>query len=164
MTPTQRYNQLLAQKLIEEFEKRNMEGYYCETKADALKKLLDIIPKETVVSYGGSVTLKETGAIEALTSGDYRFLDPNAAAGATEKEKIAHDALNADYYLMSANAISMTGELVNADGIGNRVAALAFGPKHVVIIAGMNKVETNLESAIMRVKTQAAQKCLLLTS
>jgi hypothetical protein len=162
MTPTQRYNQLLAQKLIEEFEKRNMEGYYCETKADALKKLLDIIPKETVVSYGGSVTLKETGAIEALTSGDYRFLDPNAAAGATEKEKIAHDALNADYYLMSANAISMTGELVNADGIGNRVAALAFGPKHVVIIAGMNKVETNLESAIMRVKTQAAQKCLLL--
>lgn len=162
MTPTQRYNQLLAQKLIEEFEKRNMEGYYCETKADALKKLLDIIPKETVVSYGGSVTLKETGAIEALTSGDYRFLDPNAAAGATEKEKIAHDALNADYYLMSANAISMTGELVNADGIGNRVAALAFGPKHVVVIAGMNKVETNLESAIMRVKTQAAQKCLLL--
>jgi hypothetical protein len=162
MTPTQRYNQLLAQKLIEEFEKRNMEGYYCETKADALKKLLDIIPKDAVVSYGGSVTLKETGAIEALTSGDYRFLDPNAAAGATEKEKIAHDALNADYYLMSANAISMTGELVNADGIGNRVAALAFGPKHVVIIAGMNKVETNLESAIMRVKTQAAQKCLLL--
>lgn len=139
-----------------------MEGYYCQTKAEALKKVLEIVPKGAVVSYGGSVTLQEIGAREAFDNGDYHFLDPNAVVAAKEKERIAHEALNADYYLMSSNAISMTGELVNADGIGNRVAALAFGPKHVVIVAGMNKVEPNLESAILRVKTQAAQKCLLL--
>lgn len=162
MTPAQCYNQLLAQKLIEEFEKRSMEGYYCKTKEDALKKLLEMVPKGAVVSCGGSLTLQEIGLKEVLRNGDYQFLDPNAVAGGKEKEKVALNALGADYYFMSSNAISMTGELVNADGIGNRVAALAFGPKNVVVVAGMNKVEPNLESAILRVRTQAARKCLTL--
>lgn len=160
MTPEQCYNKLLAQKLIEEFEKRNMVGAYCETKADALKMVLEIIPKGSVVSYGGSLTLQEIGVKEALGKGDYQYLDTNAVTDIKEKEKIAHMALGADYYLMSSNAISMTGELVNADGIGNRVAALIFGPKNVIVVAGMNKVEQNLESAIMRVKTKASQRCL----
>lgn len=162
MTPAECYNGLLAQKLIEEFEKRNMEGHYCKTKEDALKKLTELIPKGSVVSYGGSLTLKEMGAIEAFHNGDYRFLDPNAVTGTKEKERVAHEALAADYFLMSANAITMAGELVNADGIGNRVGALCFGPKHVVIVAGMNKVEPNLDSAIQRVKTKTAQQCLTL--
>ncbi len=162
MTPAECYNGLLAQKLIKEFEKRNMEGHYCKTKEDALKKLTELIPKGSVVSYGGSLTLKEMGAIEAFHNGDYRFLDPNAVTGAKEKERVAHEALAADYFLMSANAITMAGELVNADGIGNRVGALCFGPKHVVIVAGMNKVEPNLDSAIQRVKTKTAQQCLTL--
>ncbi len=162
MTPAECYNGLLAQKLIEEFEKRNMEGHYCKTKEDALKKLTELIPKGSVVSYGGSLTLKEMGAIEAFHNGDYRFLDPNAVTGAKEKERVAHEALAADYFLMSANAITMAGELVNADGIGNRVGALCFGPKHVMIVAGMNKVEPNLDSAIQRVKTKTAQQCLTL--
>ncbi len=162
MTPAECYNQLLAQKLIEEFKKRNMEGYFCKTKADALNKLMELIPKNSVVSYGGSVTLKEIGVREAFHNGDYRFLDPNAVSGAKEKDRVAHEALGADYYLMSSNAIAMTGELVNADGYGNRVAALIFGPKHVVVVAGMNKVAPTLDDAIRRVKTEAARKCLTL--
>lgn len=162
MQPERFYNKLLADKLIEEFEKHNMEGFYCETKDDALKKVLDMIPENSVVSYGGSLTLQEVGLRDAFSKGNYEYLDPNAVSGAKEKERIAHEAMNADYYLMSANAISLTGELVNADGIGNRVSALTFGPKNVIVVAGMNKVEQNLESAIMRVKTEAAQKCLTL--
>lgn len=162
MTPAECYNQLLAQKLIEEFNKRNMEGYFCKTKADALNKLIELIPEKSVVSYGGSLTLKEIGVREAFHKGDYHFLDPNAVTGAAEMDKIAHEALGADYYLMSTNAIAMTGELVNADGYGNRVGALIFGPKHVVVVAGMNKVMPTLEDAIRRVKTEAARKCLTL--
>lgn len=162
MTPAQYYNRLLAQKLIEEFAKRNMEGYYCKTKGDALKIILEMVPKDAVVSYGGSLTLQEIGLKEALHNGGYHVLDPNAVTGVKEKEKVARDALRADYYFMSANAISMAGELVNADGIGNRVAALAFGPKNVVIIAGLNKVEPTLEAAVLRVKTKTAQRCLTL--
>jgi len=99
--------------------------------------------------------------IDSLKNGEYNVLDPNAAIGGIEKDKIAHQALNSDYYLMSANAISATGELVNTDGIGNRVAALIYGPKNVIVIDGINKVEQNLEAAILRVKTESAPLVVL---
>jgi hypothetical protein len=146
---------------IDEFEKRNMEGMFCEEKSDALKKLKEMIPSDALVSCGGSVTLQETGILDILRNGAYRFIDPHTG-GSAEKEKAAHEALNADFYLMSANAISITGELVNADGIGNRTAALIYGPKNVIVVAGMNKVEHDLESAVRRVKTRTSQNCVTL--
>lgn len=156
------YNNLLAQKLIVEFEKRNMEGYYCKTKEEALQKILSMLQKEDVVSNGGSQTLFEIGFHNAMKSGGYHYLSPHDAQGAAEKEKVAHEALSADYYFMSANAISETGELVNIDGIGNRTAALIFGPKHVIIVAGLNKAAPNLEAAVTRAKTYASRLCLTL--
>lgn len=161
MNTKQSYNFLLAQKLIEEFEKRNMEAYYAQTRQEALKLILDMLPKGALISWGGSQTLHEIGLPEALKAGDYKLLDPNSAQGGLEKTKIAEQALLADYYFMSSNAISQTGEMVNIDGIGNRVAALAFGPKHVVIVAGMNKVTPNLDAAILRAQTYASQMILL---
>lgn len=162
MRPKECYNALLAQKLIEEFKKRNIEGFYCETKEDALKKALEMIPGNSTVSCGGSETLHEIGLPLALKNGEYNFLNPHDAQGAIEKDKVAHAALGADYYLMSSNAISATGELVNIDGYGNRVAALIFGPKNVIVIAGLNKVAPNLDAAIIRAKNYAAQNTLLL--
>lgn len=159
--PKQRYNALLAQKLIEEFSKRNMAGFYCETKEDALKKALELIPEGSVVSHGGSSTLHEIGLCSALKNGRYHFLDPLAPKSGTEKDQIAHQALNSDYYIMSSNAISATGELVNIDGYGNRVASLIFGPRNVLVIAGLNKVEPNLDAAILRVKKYAAPMIML---
>lgn len=162
MDPKECYNTLLAQKLIEELKKRNMEGFYCETKEEALKKALEMIPKDSVVSCGGSATLREIGLQAALKKGGYNFLDPNEPQGAAAKDKVAHQALSADYYLMSSNAISAAGELVNIDGYGNRVASLIFGPKHVIVIAGLNKVAPNLDAAILRVKKYAALITLLI--
>ncbi|HEY5585314.1 MAG TPA: lactate utilization protein [Ruminiclostridium sp.] len=162
MKPKECYNALLAQKLIEEFKKRNIEGLYCETKEDALKKVLEIMPKESMVSCGGSETLHEIGLHVALKKEGYNFLDPDDAQGAKAKDIVAHQALGADYFLMSSNAISVTGELVNIDGYGNRVASLIFGPKNVIVIAGLNKVEPNLEAAILRAKNYAAQNTLLI--
>lgn len=156
------YNKLLAQKLIAGFAERNMEGYYCQTKGEALQKILSLLKKEDVVSNGGSQTLLEIGFQDAMKSGGYHYLSPHDAQGAAEKEKVAHEALSADYYFMSANAIAETGELVNIDGIGNRTAALMFGPKHVVIVAGLNKVALSLEAAVTRAKTHASRLCLTL--
>jgi L-lactate utilization protein LutB len=156
LKPRELYDTLLAQKLIEEFKKHNMEGHYCLTKKEALKKALEIIPKDSVVSWGGSATLREIGLLTALKELGYKVLDPEEAQGGLAKEAVAHQALSADYYLTGCNAISATGELVNMDGIGNRVAALSFGPKNVIVVAGLNKVEPNLDAAILRAKTYAA--------
>ena len=161
MTPKQSYNSLLAQKVIKELSHRNIQGFYYETKAEALKKVLEIIPKESVVSWGGSSTLNEIGLLDALKTGTYTILNASAAKGGAEMDKVAHQALNADYYLLSANAISASGELVNIDGIGNRVAALIYGPKNVIVVAGINKIEPNLDSAILRAKTKAAPMVVL---
>lgn len=161
MTPKQRFNALLARKLIGEFARRNIEGFYCETKEEALTKALEMLPKDCVVSHGGSATLQEIGLLAALKDGGYNFLDPVNTQGAGEKDKIARQALTADYYFMSSNAISAGGELVNVDGYGNRVASLIFGPKNVIVIAGMNKVAPNLDAAIFRAKNYAAALVLL---
>lgn len=160
--PVEIYNALLAQKLIEELNKRNMEGFYCKTKKDALAKVHELIPKESTVSCGGSATLREIGLRKALKDEGFNFLDPDDAQGGASKEKVAHQALGVDYYLMSTNAIAASGELVNMDGIGNRAAALMFGPKNVIVIAGLNKVEPNLDAAILRAKNRAAMMTLLL--
>lgn len=162
MKPKEYYNALLGQKLVEEFEKRNMEGYYCETKEEALKKVLAMIPQDSLVSCGGSATLHEIGLRAALKNAGYNFLDPDDTQGAAAKDKVAHQSLSADYYLMSSNAIAVTGELVNIDGYGNRVASLIFGPKNVIVIAGINKVEPNLDAAILRAKKYAAPITMLI--
>lgn len=160
--PKESYNALLAQKLIEEFEKCNIEGFYCKSKEEALKKVLEMIPKDSLVSWGGSLTLYEIGLKDALKNEGYNFIDPAEPQGSKEKEKAARQALLADYFLMSSNAIAATGELVNIDGIGNRVAALCFGPKNVIIVAGLNKVEPNLDAAVLRVKDYSAKMTVML--
>lgn len=161
MTPKQIYNALLAEKVIKELKNRNIQGFYYETKEKAVEKVLEIIPKNSVISWGGSVTLTEIGLIDSLKNGEYAVLDARAGKDAVEMDKIAHQAFNADYYIMSANAISASGELVNADGIGNRTAALIYGPKNVIVIVGMNKVEQNLDAAVLRVKTESAPLTVL---
>ena len=162
MKPLQSYNALLAQKVIKELKKRNIEGFYVETKEEALKKVFEIVPGNSTVSWGGSETLHEIGLLDALKNGSYNVLDASdRSKGAAEMDRIAHLALNSDYYFLSANAVAATGELVNIDGIGNRVAALIYGPKNIIVIAGINKVEQNLEMAINRAKTRAASLVVL---
>ncbi|HVN58934.1 MAG TPA: lactate utilization protein [Bacteroidales bacterium] len=162
MNPTKAYNALLAQKTINELKNRNIEGFYFETKEEALQKAINMVPRKSTVSWSGSQTLKEAGLLSALKSGEYNILDASdRSKGAEEMNRIAHQSLNSDYYFLSANAIAATGEIVNLDGIGNRVAALAYGPKNVIILAGINKVEQNLELAINRAKTKASPLVIL---
>jgi hypothetical protein len=156
MNPKKKYYQKKAENIIENFRKRNIEGFYCPDADTAAEKILELIEDNSSVSWGGSMTLKEIGIFEKLENKNLELFDRSKAKNLEEKEEIYHRALNTDYYLMSSNAVTQSGKLVNIDGRGNRLAALIYGPKNVIIAAGMNKVVIDEETALKRVRNQAA--------
>lgn len=154
-TPKQLRNEKLGAKVVKAMESRHFEAYYCGTKEEALKKALELIPEGSVVAWGGSVTMNEIGLSEALHNGKYQLIDRDAAPP-EKRRKLMRQGLLADYFISGANAVSEDGEIVNIDGMGNRVGAIVYGPDHVVMIAGMNKVAKTLEDAVKRARTIAA--------
>jgi len=156
MKAKKKYYQKKAEDIIKNFEKRNIEAYYCADSSQAVEKINELIEENSTVSWGGSMTLKEIGLFEELENRKLKLLDRAKAENRSEVEKIYHQALSADYYLMSSNAVTQSGKLVNIDGTGNRLAALIYGPKNVVVAVGMNKVVIDEDTAVKRVKNQAA--------
>lgn len=156
MTPKKVYYENAADSIIEKFNKRGIEGYYCENTEDALQTAKRFLTPGCSISWGGSETLKEIGLLDELSSSDYILYDRKVAKTAEEKTQMYSKIVTADYYFMSSNAITLDGQLVNIDGHGNRVACLIAGPKNIIIIAGMNKIVTNVESGIDRVRNMAA--------
>lgn len=142
--------------LVKNLKSRHFDAYYCATKQEALAKALELIPEGATVGWGGVLSAHEIGLVEALNAGNYRALDRDKCATAEEKLQMAKEAMFADVFITGANALSMDGEMVNIDGTGNRVAAIVYGPKEVLVIAGMNKVCDTLEDAITRARTVAA--------
>ena len=112
--------------------------------------MLELIPPEDTVSWGGSMTLRELGVRELLAERGNPVIDRDAAGSPEERNDLMRQALTCDTFLMSTNALSMDGQLVNIDGNGNRVAAMIYGPKSVIVIAGMNKTASTVESASVR--------------
>ena len=102
------------------------------------------------------MTIRDIGLTKAVSDGEFKVIDRDKAENQEEKRQAAMDALHADYFLTSANAVSEDGQLVNVDGMGNRVAAIVFGPKYVIVVAGMNKVVRTAEDALVRARTVAA--------
>lgn len=156
MTPKAIANQNLADTMIKNMAKRNMEGYYCATSAEAVEKALSLMPEGASVTWGGSMTLTECGLMDTLKTANYEIIDRDTAKTPEEARVMYAKQVMADYYLMSTNAITIGGELVNIDGRANRVSCLCWGPQNVIIIAGMNKVCSDVESAIQRVRNFAA--------
>lgn len=155
-TPKQQYYENLADSLIDKFNLRGIEGYYCETKEDALLTAKRFLTPGCSVSWGGSMTLEEIGLIDELKKSDYTVFDRLTAKTQEEQDAVYAEISHCDYYFMSSNAITLDGQLVNIDGRGNRVASLIHGPKNVVIIAGMNKIASTLDAALDRVHNEAA--------
>lgn len=149
-------NQRLGEKTVLALRKRHFEAYYVDTKKEALEKAVELIPNTDVVSWGGSVSIVETGLIDYLLKNDYNVINRDKAKSQEEKTMLLKKALLCDTYLMGTNAISEDGELVNIDCVGNRTAALMFGPNSVIIIAGTNKVTPTLDEAIKRARNFAA--------
>ncbi len=157
LEPEKIRNRNLAGPLITALQNRNMEAQFCETKEEALKAALDLIPEGSVVSWGGVQSAHQIGLIEALKAGNYTTLDREGSSDLAEKKAIENRVFtDCDYYLVSANGMSENGVMVNVDGNSNRVSALAYGPKHVIVIVGMNKVVHTEEDAYRRAKYVAA--------
>lgn len=156
MTPKQMNYEHLAKTVIKKFEKRGIEGFYCATSKEAVEQAMKLMKEDSVVAFGGSQTLIETGMMDALAASSHTVIDRTVAKTPDEQREIFAKSVMADDYLMSSNAITIDGELVNIDGNGNRVACLITGPKQVIILAGMNKLTRNVQDAVNRVRNIAA--------
>ena len=156
MTPRELFNEKRGSSVVRNLQGRGFDACYCKTGEEAKEKALEWIREGASVAWGGSMTIRDIGLTKALDEGNYQVIDRDKAATAEEKQKAAMDALSAEYFLTSANGISEDGQLVNVDGNGNRVAAIVFGPKYVIVVAGMNKVVRTAEDAMVRARTVAA--------
>lgn len=156
MGPREKRNEALGKRVVKALESRNMEAYYAASREEAVKTALSLIAEGSTVNMGGSASVRESGLIEALKDGNYKFYDRDLASTPEERDKIAREAFNCDWYLGSVNAMSEDGVFVNIDGNANRVAAYAFGPKNVLLLVGMNKVVKTEEDAMKRARNEAA--------
>lgn len=150
------YYEKRAQALLKNLKSRHFDAYYCQTKEDALRQALSLIPEGASIGWGGSVSAEEIGLIGAVRKGNYHPIDRDTAGSPEEKTKLMKQALLAEVFLTGTNGLSMDGQLVNIDGTGNRVAAMVYGPDSVIVIVGMNKVTDTLTEAVTRARTVAA--------
>ena len=155
-TPKEMRNELLAAKIIKGLKKRHMEGYFCKTCAEAVEKAQELISQGSSVTWGGSMTIRDMGLTKALIDGNYDVFDRDTCTDPEKFQQGMRDAFSMDWYLSSANAITEDGIIVNVDGLGNRIAAITFGPKNVLMVVGLNKVTQDVESAVKRARSTAA--------
>lgn len=155
-SPKEMYYEKRGQILVKNLKSRHFDAYYCANVQQALEKALELIPEGSSVGWGGATSAGQIGLIDAVRGGNFKAIDRDNAADAEHRERLMRDCFSADFFLTGANALSMDGEMVNIDGLGNRVSAVIFGPKNVLVIAGMNKVVDTLEDAVTRARTVAA--------
>lgn len=149
-------NDKLGPKVVDALKKRFFDAYYVSSAKDVSAKVLELIPKNHVVSWGGTATVDELGIKQDLAKNGYSVIDRDTAKSPEERVALMKKALTCNTFLMSANAITEQGELFNIDGAGNRLAALCYGPDSVIVVAGLNKVVADMDAAVSRVRHFAA--------
>lgn len=142
--------------LVKNLRKRHFDAYYCSTREEALQQVLAIIPEGSTIGWGGAISAAQVGVQAVLNAGNYTTIDRDQFTDPAEKLRCMRQCFDADYFITGANAISLDGQMVNIDGNGNRVGMIVYGPKYIVVVAGMNKVCATLEDAIRRARTIAA--------
>ena len=153
MTPIEIHNEQLANRMIKHLERRNFKAHYCATASQAIALVKSLIPAGSSVTWGGSQTIREMGLTrELIDCKAYKVIDRDKAETAEEKRQCYLDAMDVDYFLTSANAITQDGVIVNIDGRGNRVAAITWGPHNVIHVIGLNKVAPTIEAALARAR------------
>jgi len=151
------HKEILVQKTLHSLEKNNISNCYVETAEDACDIIVSLIPLGSKVGYGRSLTLEQIGIMDILRNGKYKFFDRDRPKlSEIEIDKLRRESLLADVFLMSTNALTIKGEIVNIDGIGNRLAALIYGPLKVIVVAGINKIVNDKEEAFKRIKNYVA--------
>jgi hypothetical protein len=157
MTPKKEAYKLLGNTMIQNFKKRNIEAFYCDTSKEAVALAMELMKDGGSVGMGGASTVKEMGLIEEIKNAEHlHFIDRSLAKTPEEKKENFFETMRCDYFLTSSNAVTVDGELVNIDGNGNRVACIIYGPEKVLVFAGMNKVVVDVDSGIERIGIHAA--------
>ena len=177
-TPKESYYEKRAQILIRNLERRHFEAYYVPNKEEALVKVMELLNRQReakrekileqseqadvsdvniTVGWGGSATVKAVGVIPALEENGYETLDRDKVYNPEKRVRVQKRILaEADTFVTGCNALSLDGQMVTIDDLGNRVAAISYGPESVIVVVGMNKVTDDLDSAIKRARTYAA--------
>lgn len=151
------HNEVIGKKVVEALKKNRFDAVYIPTKEDARQIILDMISADSSIGLGGSVTIRQLDIIDEFSKrGNTVFNHSLSTLDREEKMAIRRKQLTADFFITSTNAITYDGKLVNYDGTGNRVAAMIFGPKKTIIIAGINKIVKNTDSAMERIETISA--------
>jgi L-lactate utilization protein LutB len=151
------HNDTLGAKVAAALTKNNFTATYVKTSQEALEQIIAMISPAATVGVGGSWTIKETGLADKLEArGNTMFNHNKPGLSPEESMEIRRKQLSCDVFLTSSNAITLDGKLVNVDGAGNRIAAMIFGPKKVIVIAGLNKIVHDVEEAERRIKLYAA--------
>ncbi len=147
------------EKTIKNLSANNIQAFYCETKSDVVNKVEELLTLGATISSGGSVSLIESGVLNLINKPCYNFLNRNRKGITVEEQmEISKQVIGMDYFFCSANAVTENGELLNVDGLSNRISAIAFGPKKVIMVVGINKLVKDLNAAFLRVKKVAAPK------
>jgi len=153
-----------AHRCLDGLARNNIPGCYCPDTKSACARVLELIPSEVSVGFGDSVTLYQAGIIAGLEDRDTnKLIHPFYQDGVVRYPESRRDVvkrgkeiLDTEYFLTGTNAITLDGKIVNTDGIGNRVAGIIFGPRRVIVVAGINKIVPDMEQALERIKTIAA--------
>lgn len=146
----------IAARTMEKLRRNRMAPYFVKSAEEARELVKKLVPEGSVCFSGGSMTLRETGILDMLTGGNYDFRDPHSAPTPEEREKQRREAFSCDYFFASANAITENGEICNLDGMGSRVAPIIYGPKNVILVAGINKIVPDEAAARVRIKEIAS--------
>ena len=155
-TATKTFYEKRGNLLVRNLNAHHFDAFYCATKQEALEKALELIPEGSKVGWGGAMSAQQIGLLDAVSNGSYQVLDRDKAATPEERNTIMRACFDSDYFIVGANALSLDGQMVSIDGNGNRVGMIVYGPKYILVIAGMNKVQDDLESAVRRARTIAA--------
>lgn len=144
--------------IIQNLSKRNINGHYFETSADAKDAILSWIPKDATIGIGNSRTVKDMDLSATLSDKGHIVYDKTTVQSDLGKKLLKKKALTTDWYITGTNALSKSGHLVNIDHSGSRVAAMLYGPDNVIIVVGVNKIEDSLDNALDRARNEAAPR------
>ena len=146
-------------KVMKSLENNNINAAYAETKEEVCKIVKNMLFKGAVITAGGSMSLKESGVWDIISSPEYDFRDRSRQGISEEERSEAYKAaIGCDFFFCSSNAVTENGELINVDGNANRISSIAFGPKKVVMVVGVNKLVKDIDEGLLRIKKIAAPK------
>lgn len=146
-------------KVMKSLENNNINAAYAETKEEVCKIVKNMLFEGAVITAGGSMSLKESGVWDIISSPEYDFRDRSRQGISEEERSEAYKAaIGCDFFFCSSNAVTENGELINVDGNANRISSIAFGPKKVVMVVGVNKLVKDIDEGLLRIKKIAAPK------